>query len=220
MPAPSTAPLVCLASASPRRRQLLAQIGVPHVVRVANVDESVQPGERPADYVLRMARAKALAVRARSASLPVLAADTAVVIDEMICGKPADEAAAVVMLLQLSGRSHQVLTAVALALEAGIACRLSASEVRLRRLSRAECLTYWRSGEPRDKAGGYAVQGFGAVFLEQLRGSYSGVMGLPLFETAQLLTDAGVAYWQGAAPGVAAAEAGAPPVAPPDGAAP
>jgi len=199
MPALPTAPLVRLASASPRRRQLLAQIGVPFVVTVADVDESVQPGERAADYVLRMARAKALAVRARSAALPVLAADTAVVVDDTICGKPADEAAAVAMLQRLSGRSHQVLTAVALAADAGIACRLSASEVRFRPLSLAECHAYWRSGEPRDKAGGYAVQGCGAVFIAQLTGSYSGVMGLPLFETAELLSAAGVAYWQGAA---------------------
>jgi septum formation protein len=200
MPSPAIAPLVCLASASPRRRQLLAQIGVPHVVRVAEVDESALPGERAADYVLRVARAKALAVRSLTASLPVLAADTAVVIDGVICGKPADEAAALALLQRLSGRTHHVLTAVALAAAAGVACRLSSSEVRFRNLSRAECLAYWRSGEPGDKAGGYAVQGFGAVFIEHLSGSYSGVMGLPLFETAQLLSEAGVAYWQGAAP--------------------
>ena len=215
MPSPATAPLVCLASASPRRRQLLAQIGVPYVVRVAGVDESTLPDERAADYVLRMARTKALAVRALAAALPVLAADTAVVIDETICGKPVDETAAVALLQRLSGRSHHVLTAVALASAAGIACRLSSSEVRFRRLSLAECVAYWRSGEPRDKAGGYAVQGFGAVFIEHLSGSYSGVMGLPLFETAQLLSDAGVAYWQRAASGVPAPDITTPAAAPP-----
>jgi nucleoside triphosphate pyrophosphatase len=197
MPARSaTTPLLCLASGSPRRRQLLAQIGVPHVVSAAHIDEAVESGERAADYVLRMARAKALAVRAGSAALPVLAADTTVVLDELICGKPDDEAAAVEMLQRLSGRSHQVLTAVALAADAGLTFRLSASEVRLRTLTRAECVAYWRSGEPRDKAGGYAVQGCGAVFIEHLSGSYSGVMGLPLFETAQLLAAAGLGYWQ------------------------
>jgi septum formation protein len=197
MPAPSaTTPLLCLASRSPRRRQLLAQIGVPHVVSAAHIDEGVHSGERAADYVLRMAGAKALAVRVRSAALPVLAADTTVVLEELICSKPGDEAAAVEMLQRLSGRSHQVLTAVALAADAGLTFRLSASEVRFRSLTRAECVAYWRSGEPRDKAGGYAVQGRGAVFIEHLSGSYSGVMGLPLFETAQLLAGAGLAYWQ------------------------
>ena len=195
-PEESTPPLVCLASMSPRRRQLLAQIGVPHVVSAAAIDEAILPGEPAADYVVRIARAKALAVRAHSAALPVLAADTTVVIDESICGKPAGEAEAIAMLMRLSGRSHRVLTAVALAAHAGVTFRLSASEVRFRRLSREECLEYWRSGEPRDKAGGYAVQGRGAVFIEYLRGSYSGVMGLPLYETAELLRAAGVPYWQ------------------------
>jgi septum formation protein len=132
-----------------------------------------------------------------------------VVLDELICGKPADEAAAVGMLQRLSGRSHQVLTAVALAADAGLNLHLSASEVRFRALTRAECVAYWRSGEPRDKAGGYAVQGRGAVFIEHLNGSYSGVMGLPLFETAQLLAGAGLAWWPDA--GNMAAVSGAAP---------
>ena len=190
-------PLVCLASRSPRRRALLAQIGVAHLVAGADVDESVLPGEPAADYVLRLARDKALAVRARQQALPVLAADTTVVIDGLICGKPRDEAEGTAMLMRLSGRSHQVLTAVALAAGAGVALRLSASEVRFRSLSRAECLAYWRSGEPHDKAGGYAVQGRAALFIEHLSGSYSGVMGLPLYETAQLLAAAGVPLWPG-----------------------
>ena len=193
------APLLCLASMSPRRRELLAQIGVPHVVSAAHIDEAVQPGEGAADYVVRMARGKALAVHARGGKLPVLAADTSVVVDGQICGKPADEAQAVTMLQRLSARSHQVLTAVALATDGGVAFRLSASEVRFRRLSHEECSAYWRTGEPRDKAGGYAVQGRGAVFVEHLSGSYSGVVGLPLFETAQLLATAGIACWQDAA---------------------
>jgi septum formation protein len=200
MPVPDAAPLLCLASRSPRRRELLTQIGVPHLVSAADIDETLLPGERAADYVVRMARAKALAVHSRGMALPVLAADTTVVLEERVCGKPADEAEAVAMLTALSGRSHTVLTAVALAVHGTLTHRLSASEVRLRPLSRAECLAYWRTGEPRDKAGGYAVQGRGAVFIEHLRGSYSGVMGLPLYETAELLRAAGLAYGLGEGP--------------------
>jgi len=188
-------PLVCLASRSPRRRELLEQIGVPHLVATPDIDEAVLSGESAADYVVRIARCKARAVRLQGTGLPVLSADTIVVIDERIHGKPADEQEGVAMLARLSGRTHQVLTAVALAAAGGVTHRLSTSEVRFRRLTAAECLAYWRTGEPRDKAGGYAVQGRGAVFIEHLSGSYSGVMGLPLFETAQLLTAAGVPCW-------------------------
>jgi septum formation protein len=188
-------PLVCLASVSPRRRELLEQIGVPHVLAAPDIDEAVLDAEIPADYVVRMARCKAHAVRSHDAALPVLAADTIVVIDDRIHGKPANEEEGIAMLARLSGRTHQVLTAVALAAAAGVTHRLSTSEVRFRRMTRAECLAYWRTGEPRDKAGGYAVQGRGAVFIEHLSGSYSGVMGLPLFETAQLLAAAGVPCW-------------------------
>ena len=191
----SAEPLVCLASMSPRRRALLEQIGVPYVLAVPDIDEAVFPGEPAAEYVVRMARAKAHGIHAQEAALPVLAADTIVVVDERICGKPADARQGIAMLLQLSGRSHRVLTAVALAATATVAHRLSTSEVRFRSLSRAECITYWNTGEPHDKAGGYAVQGRGALFIEHLSGSYSGVMGLPLFETAQLLEAAGVPVW-------------------------
>lgn len=204
MPTVDAAPLLCLASRSPRRRELLLQIGVPHVVSAADIDEALLPAEAPADYVVRMARAKALAVQSRGMALPVLAADTTVVMDGRVCGKPANEAEAVAMLEGLSGRSHTVLTAVALAARGTLGHRLSESEVQLRRLSRAECLAYWRTGEPCDKAGGYAVQGRGAVFIERLRGSYSGVMGLPLFETAELLRAAGLPYGLGTPPGGAA----------------
>ena len=187
------APLLCLASASPRRRELLAQIGVAHTTAAANIDESVLAGEAAADYVLRMARAKALAVRGHAGALPVLGAETSVVLDGVICGKPASAADGLAMLGRLSGRTHTVLTAVALAVPGSVpASRLSSSEVSFRKLSHAECLAYWESGEPRDKAGGYAVQGRAAVFIERLNGSYSGVMGLPLFETAELLRAAGM----------------------------
>jgi septum formation protein len=196
MPAPPLrAPLLCLASASPRRRELLAQLGAPHVLAVPDIDEAVLAGESAADYVVRMARAKARIVHPHGAGLPVLAADTIVVIDERICGKAANAEEGVAMLLRLSGRSHEVLTAVALAAAGEVNHRLSCSEVRFRHLSLAEAIAYWNTGEPQDKAGSYAVQGHGAVFVEHLSGSYSGVMGLPLFETAELLAAAGVSYW-------------------------
>jgi nucleoside triphosphate pyrophosphatase len=190
----SASPVLCLASASPRRRALLEQIGVPHTVMSADIDESVRPQERAADYVVRLARAKAEAVSGGCAGLPVLAADTSVVVDDTICGKPTDQADAATMLGRLAGRTHTVYTAVALLSAQGMAFRLSLSEVRLRPLSATEIRAYWESGEPRDKAGGYAVQGLGAAFIEHLSGSYSGVMGLPLFETAQLLSAAGLPY--------------------------
>jgi nucleoside triphosphate pyrophosphatase len=191
---PSAAPLLTLASESPRRRELLEQIGVAHVVSAADIDEAVHEGEAPADYVVRMACAKACAVRARNPGLPVLAADTTVVVDGLVLGKPRDRADGLAMLGWLSGRSHQVLTAVALASASGISFRLSASEVRMRAVTPAECAAYWETGEPRDKAGGYAIQGRGALFIEQLSGSYSGVMGLPLYETGQLLAAAGIRW--------------------------
>lgn len=186
------APLVCLASVSPRRRELLTQIGVAHVVSAADIDEAVRPGELPAEYVVRMACDKARVVQGRGAALPVLAADTTVVIDGAVLAKPRDRADGLAMLARLSGRTHQVLTAVALATSAGIDFRLSASAVRMRVVTAAESAAYWESGEGHDKAGGYAIQGRGALFIEHLCGSYSGVMGLPLYETGELLAAAGL----------------------------
>jgi septum formation protein len=184
---------------SPRRRELLAQIGVPHTVVAAHADETLLAGESPREYVARLARLKATAVRRRGESLPVLAADTAVVLDGVVYGKPADRAEGLAMLAALAGRTHEVLTAVALASERGVTLRLNSSAVRFRGIGRAEMEAYWDSGEPRDKAGGYAIQGYGAVFVAELSGSYSGVMGLPLLETAELLREAGIGYWIGAA---------------------
>ena len=186
-PKQDSTPRLCLASMSPRRRELLHQIGVSHSVRAPHIDEAVLAGEAAADYVVRMARTKALAGGAPGQDLPVLAADTIVVIDGLILGKPAGAAEGVAMLERLSGRSHEVLTAVALASGAQLTLQTSTSVVRFRALTRAECIAYWDTGEPHDKAGAYAVQGRGAVFIEHLSGSYSGVMGLPLYETAQLL---------------------------------
>jgi septum formation protein len=180
-------PRICLASASPRRRELLAQIGIPHVVRPAHIDETLRPGESPRDYVVRLARQKALAVAAEGAALPVLGADTAVVLDGRIFGEPSGRDDAVDMLMRLSARTHEVLTAIAIAARGKLTERLSVSHVTFRALTRGECGAYWDTGEPHDKAGAYAIQGRGAVFVERLEGSFSGVMGLPLFETAELL---------------------------------
>jgi len=194
-------PVICLASNSPRRRELLSQIGVAHIVLAADIDETVLPGELPQAYVVRLAREKALAIHRTRPQLPVLAADTTVVVDGRVFGKPRDRSDAIAMLLELAGRTHEVLTAVALANAQGVSERLSASTVRFRKISPEECAAYWETGEPRDKAGGYAIQGLGAVFVESLSGSYSAVMGLPLFETGELLQAAGIQYWNGASVG-------------------
>jgi len=190
-------PVLCLGSVSPRRRELLTQIGVPFVLAAPDIDESVRPGEGPAAYVTRLAQEKALAIRRAGQQLPVLAADTTVVVDGEIFGKPSDKTEGVQMLSVLSGRTHEVLTAIALADSRGVAKRLNSSTVRFRTIPREECLAYWETGEPRDKAGAYGIQGFGAVFIEAINGSHSGVMGLPLFETAELLRAAGIPYWNG-----------------------
>ena len=191
---------VYLASASPRRRELLRQIGVPFRPIGVAVDEAAMQGEAAPDYVVRLAIAKARAGwRAASGAggpvAPVLGADTAVVLDGCIVGKPKDRDDAARMLGELSGRTHAVLTAVALCDAGGTVWRMSRSEVKFRDIDAAECGAYADSGEPLDKAGGYAIQGFGAVFVEQMHGSYSGVMGLPIFETAVLLCGAGVPRW-------------------------
>ena len=183
-------PLI-LASQSPRRAELLRQIGLSFRTEPADIDETPRPGEAPHDYVRRMAEAKALAVKARFPDAVVLGSDTSVILDGEILGKPRDRAHGIAMLLALAGRSHQVLTAVALA-DRGLACRLSESRVRFGPIDRDAATRYWDSGEPRDKAGGYAIQGLGAVFVEHIEGSYSGIMGLPLYETAELLGMAGL----------------------------
>lgn len=200
----SRPPSLCLASASPRRSALLTQIGVPHRIDAAHIDESLCRGETPGQYVERLATGKAAAIAAdpgRSHGLPVLGADTAVILGERVFGKPASLDAALEMLLALGGRTHEVLSAVALCDARGMRARVSRTRVTLRPIDAAEIRAYWASGEPRDKAGGYAIQGLAAVFIEHIDGSYSGVMGLPLFETAALLAEAGVPHWQSAAGG-------------------
>jgi septum formation protein len=190
---------IYLASGSPRRRELLRQIGVSFQVIGAGLDETARSGESAAAYVSRLAEAKAAVGWEGSRGLraaPVLAADTAVVLDGEILGKPADMKDAAAMLLKLSGRAHEVLTAVALRTAAGLELKVSRSLVSFRPVDPGEAHAYWDTGEPRDKAGAYAIQGYAAVFIADLKGSYSGVMGLPLFETAELLKAAGVACWQ------------------------
>lgn len=186
-----------LASASPRRRQLLGQLRLSFEVRVADVDETPRPGELPADYVLRLARTKAESV-ARKLGQPaarVLAADTAVVLGDVILGKPKDREDGLAMLGSLSGRVHVVLSAIALWHDGELDTALSTSEVSFRTIAADEATAYWETGESADKAGAYGIQGLGAVFVERLQGSYSGVMGLPLFEAAALLHRAGMSVF-------------------------
>lgn len=195
-------PAIVLASRSPRRSQLLRQIGVPHEVLAVDFDEARLPGEAPREYVGRVARDKAthaLRLPAGPGGRPLLVADTVVVLGDELLGKPQDESECVRILGLLSGRVHEVLTAVVLHAGGGLQTALSVSRVAFRTIGESERRAYWATGEPVDKAGAYAVQGLGAVFVERIEGSYSGVMGLPLFETARLLADAGIPAWQGAA---------------------
>lgn len=191
--APATLPLV-LASASPRRTALLHQIGVAHEVLSVDVDESARAHEPPRQLVARLARSKALAgLRARSGQVWSLGADTLVVLDGQVFGKPRDEADAMAMLLALGGHTHQVLTAVAVAGPQGrLEEALSVTQVTMRPVDAAQAAAYWASGEPAGKAGAYAVQGRAALFIERIEGSYSGVMGLPLYETGRILGRCGL----------------------------
>jgi len=187
-----------LASGSPRRRELLTQIGVPFLTQIAPIDENALPDELPSAYVERLARAKGqagLAVLSNPVDAVVLGADTAVVLDGRILGKPLDRADALATLLALSGRRHEVLTAVALVSSERIVSQVVTSHVTFRALSMAEIEAYWSSGEPQDKAGSYGIQGLAAVFVSQLQGSYSAVVGLPLCETAALLAEFAIPCW-------------------------
>lgn len=190
-------PQIILASASPRRRELLEQIGIRFLVQTADVDETPLSGELPETLVKRLAIMKAEAVWNRRAetgetALPVLGSDTLGVLDGELLVKPVDFAHAQQMLRKMSGRQHEILTAVALTTATGSTVVINRSLVKFRSVSDAEILAYWETGEPRDKAGAYAIQGGGAIFIERLEGSYSGVMGLALYETAQLLAKAGI----------------------------
>ncbi|MFZ5594938.1 MAG: Maf family protein [Pseudomonadota bacterium] len=187
--------VIYLASSSPRRRELLEQIGIGYQILSAEVDEALRQNEAPELYVSRLALAKARAgwqTLAAQPRRPVLGADTAVVVDGDVLGKPRDRDDGLAMLERLSGRSHHVLTAVSLVGEEREAVRLSVSRVTFRAISAEERAAYWDSGEPAGKAGAYAIQGRAAIFAVYLEGSYSGVMGLPLYETGELLAEFGI----------------------------
>ena len=188
-------PQLYLASASPRRREILAQMGLRFRVLVQDVDESPLAGEPAQDYVRRLAQAKAEAGRRdleEGDGLPVLGADTVVLVDGRLLGKPRHREEALEILRLLSGREHRVVTAVALAAPGRHACAVSDTAVEFRPLSEREMAAYWDTGEPRDKAGAYAIQGLGALFVRRIAGSYSGVVGLPICETAALLAEFGL----------------------------
>lgn len=190
--AADAAPVLHLASASPRRREILAAIGVAHTWEGVDVDETPLPGEPAGALATRLALAKARAGRQTHTSEPViLGADTVVELDGASFGKAGSEEEALFMLSRLSGKVHRVFTAVTLDTRVGELTAVSRTEVRMRAIAPDEALDYWRSGEPRGKAGAYAIQGIGGIFIEALSGSYSGVVGLPVFETASLLRQAG-----------------------------
>jgi septum formation protein len=186
-------PVLHLASSSPRRRELLTALGLEFSHAGVAIDESALPGESVPDMVLRLATGKA-----RSASdsgkyaVPVLGADTVVTLDDRVFGKPASKEDALKMLASLSGRSHQVLTGVAVVAQDELWTGLSQTEVQFREIEPDEAEAYWQSGEPAGKAGAYAVQGLGGIFVTAVHGSYTGVVGLPVFETADLLRRAGI----------------------------
>jgi septum formation protein len=182
-------PKLYLASTSPRRREILRTLGIDFDVVPGATDESPMEGEEPSALVLRLAIAKA---EGAPASGFVLGADTVVVLDDRVLGKPGDANEAIDMLLALSGRTHTVFTGVALKTPGRTLTALSATEVQFREIGRDEALAYWQSGEPRDKAGAYGIQGLGGAFVSAIHGSYSGVMGLPVFETIELLKAVGI----------------------------
>jgi septum formation protein len=184
-------PRLYLASRSPRRKEILDALGLPFSVCAVDIEEQLRAGESADAMVLRLAAAKAAAADVSEPGI-VLGADTVVVLGDTIFGKPADREEGLNMLARMSGRSHKVLTGVAVRSAGGIVTALSETEVWFREIGPDEALAYWQSGEPCDKAGAYAIQGRGGIFVEAIAGSYSGVVGLPVFETARLLSSAGL----------------------------
>jgi septum formation protein len=185
------APIV-LASGSPRRAELLRAAGIPFDVDVAAIDEVPRTGESPVEHVVRLAREKAEVVARRKSGSPVLGADTEVVLDGLVLGKPADDGEAARMLERLSGRTHDVITGVALLAGGRTLTAVERTEVRFLPLTADEIAWYIRSGEPRDKAGAYAIQGLASRFVERIDGSYSNVVGLPVATVYGLLRQAGI----------------------------
>lgn len=184
-----------LASASPRRAELLSQIGLTFITRPVGIDETVRASEPASAYVERLAREKALAAAGDAGEL-VIGSDTSVVLSGEILGKPVDAADASATLMRLSGQTHQVMTAVALVRDGVCTACVVTTDVTFRSLSEQEIQAYVATGEPMDKAGSYGIQGLGGIFVKEIRGSYSSVVGLPLQETAALLAQAGYPVWQ------------------------
>ncbi len=189
-----SAPRVILASGSPRRRELLTLVGIAHEVRPADIDETLLGGESPVEHSERLARGKARAVAATDPDAVVIAADTIVVVDDEIFGKPRDAAEAAAMLRRLSGRAHAVFTAVAVARGTRTESAVEAVAVTFRMLSDDDISAYVATGEPMDKAGGYGIQGYGATIVESVNGDYFSVMGLGLRRLVELLARVGVVY--------------------------
>ena len=199
MPVRTGAPLrVVLASQSPRRRELLALVGIEHEVRPADIDETPRPGEQPAPHAERLAREKAETLARELPDALVIAADTVVVVDGEILGKPRDAAHAAEMLARLEGREHTVVTGVAVARGARIASAVERVEVRFRALAPDEITAYVATGEPMDKAGAYGIQGYGATIVERIDGDFFAVMGLPLVAVVRLARELGAEYAFGA----------------------
>ena len=194
-----TPPRVILASQSPRRRELLTLIGMPHEIRPADIDEAYRPGEQPAPHAERLAREKAATVARDEPDAVVIGSDTIVVVDGDVLGKPRDEAHAAEMLARLSGRAHVVLTAVAVQWRGVERSAVERVGVTFRALSAAEILAYIATREPMDKAGAYGIQGYGATIVERVDGDYFAVMGLPLQRLVRLMAELGVRYGFGGA---------------------
>jgi septum formation protein len=189
-----TACRVLLASSSPRRRELLSLVGIPHEVRPSNLDETMRPGEVPREHAERLAREKAAAVAAPDSDVVTVAADTIVVIDGKVLGKPTDTRDAARMLGMLSGRRHTVITAVAVSRAGELLSAVEEVGVKFRTLTAEEIDEYIATGEPMDKAGGYGIQGFGATIVERVEGDYFAVMGLSLVRLVRLLGEVGIVY--------------------------
>ena len=185
---------VVLASSSPRRRELLNLIGIAHEVRPANLDESMRPRETPRRHAERLARDKASAIAMRDPDLITIAADTIVVINRKVLGKPVDKEDAARMLAMLSGREHTVITAVAVSRGKKLRSAIEEVKVKFRRLREEEIEAYIATGEPMDKAGAYGIQGYGATIVERVEGDYFAVMGLPLVRLIGLMREVGVVY--------------------------
>jgi septum formation protein len=194
-----TAPQVILASQSPRRRELLTLVGIPHSVRPADIDETYLPGEEPAAHAHRLAREKAMTVAAGAPEALVIGSDTIVVVDGDVLGKPTDEAHAAQMLTRLSGRSHVVMTAVAVRLGDRERSAVEVVGVTFHPLDVRDIQAYIATGEPMDKAGAYGIQGYGATIVERVDGDYFAVMGLPLQRMVRLMGELGLRYRFGGA---------------------